>query len=198
MKSNYKNNNRVANNSINYGNLQSSHVYSNPIKSTSQSNAVTKESVEFEEFEEYKQGIPYNSNLGYINNTQNNYEQIIQGYFPKENLVKAMAIKKVNKTLCGLLLCLIFVSIISYYFVVSSEIKLNDYSRQTIMLNDENSDLQNKLDKLKSFNNVDMTMQKNNLLQKPDQVIEAPEVQTPVNKTTTFETEHPFSWSIGY
>jgi len=66
------------------------------------------------------------------------------------------------------------------------------------MLNDENADLQNKLDKLKSFSNVDMTMQKNNLLQKPDQVIEAPEVKNSNNKPLQFETERPFSWSIGY
>lgn len=142
--------------------------------------------------------IQYNHDLGYINIAGNDSEQIIDGYFPKENLVKAMAIKKVNKTLCGLLLCLIFVSIVSYYFVVSSEIKLNEYSRQTIMLNDENADLQNQLDRLKSFSNVDMTMQKTNMLQKPDHVIEAPEIITSAAKPVQFETERPFSWSIGY
>lgn len=143
--------------------------------------------------------IQLNSDFGYINTDVNN-SQIIDGYFPKENSVRAMAIKKVNKTLCGLLLCLIFVSIISYYFVVSSEIKLNEYSRQTIMLNDENAELQNQLDRLKSFNNVDMTMQKNNLLQKPehDQVIEAPEVINQTAKNIQIESERPFSWSIGY
>ena len=142
--------------------------------------------------------IQYNNDLGYIDTQRDNSRQIIDGYFPKENLVKAMAIKKVNKTLCGLLLCLIFVSIISYYFVVSSEIKLNEYSRQTIMLNDENAELQNQLDRLKSFNNVDMTMQKTNLLQKPDHVIETPEVVTSQTKSVQFETERPFPWSIGY
>ena len=142
--------------------------------------------------------IQYNDDLGYINTQRDNSRQIIDGYFPKENLVKAMAIKKVNKTLCGLLLCLIFVSIISYYFVVSSEIKLNEYSRHTIMLNDENAELQNQLDRLKSFSNVDMTMQKTNLLQKPDHVIETPEVVTSQTKPVQFETERPFSWSIGY
>lgn len=141
--------------------------------------------------------IQSNEELEYIS-IENNSSRIIDGYFPKENSVRAMAIKKVNKTLCGLLLCLIFISIISYYFVVSSEIKLNEYSRQTIMLNDENTDLQNQLDKLKSFSNVDMTMQKNNLLQKPDKVIEAPEVKTNNNKANQFETEKPFAWSIGY
>lgn len=102
---------------------------------------------------------------------------IIEGYFPKENLVKDMAIKRVNKSLCIILSILIAVVVVSYYFVISCEIKLNDLSRQTVILNNENEELQNKLDSLKSFNNVDKTLQQNNLLQRPGQVIETPEVQ---------------------
>lgn len=141
--------------------------------------------------------IQQSNDLGYIDYGTSS-RHIIEGYFPKENLVRAMAIRKVNKTLCGLLLMLIFVSIISYYFVVSSEIKLNEHSRQTIMLNDENANLQNQLDRMKSFSNVDLTMQKNNLLHKPEHVIEAPEVVTNKSKAVQFESERPFSWSIGY
>ncbi len=175
MVRNYTNKSMVSGYDVNY----SSNVLTNPIQQSTNGS------------------IQSNSELGYIN-INGNRSEVIDGYFPKENLVRAMAIKKVNKTLCGLLLCLIFVSIISYYFVVSSEIKLNEYSRQTIMLNDENADLQNQLDRLKSFSNVDMTMQKNNLLQKPDKVIEAPEVEASQAKPVQFETERPFSWSIGY
>ena len=102
---------------------------------------------------------------------------IIEGYFPKENLVRDMAIKRVNKSLCIILSILIVVVIVSYYFVISCEMKLNDLSRQTVILNNENEELQNKLDSLKSFNNVDKTFQQNNLLQRPGQVIETPEVQ---------------------
>ena len=102
---------------------------------------------------------------------------IIEGYFPKENLVKDMAIKRVNKSLCIILSILVAVVVISYYFVISCEIKLNELSRQTVILNNENEELQNKLDSLKSFNNVDKTLQQNNLLQRPGQVIETPEVQ---------------------
>ena len=174
MVTNYTNKSMVSGYAVNYSN-----VLTNPIEQSTNGS------------------IQSNRELGYIN-INGNRSEVIDGYFPKENLVRAMAIKKVNKTLCGLLLCLIFVSIISYYFVVSSEIKLNEYSRQTIMLNDENADLQNQLDRLKSFSNVDMTMQKNNLLQKPDKVIEAPEVVATQAKPVQFETERPFSWSIGY
>ena len=91
---------------------------------------------------------------------------IIEGYFPKENLVKDMAIKRVNKTLCVILSLLIGVVIVSYYFVISCEMKLNDLSRQTVILNNENEELQNRLDTLKSFNNVDKTLQENNMLQR--------------------------------
>jgi len=141
-------------------------------------------------------------NVGYISDSirrpKNN--QVINGYFPKASSVKAMAIKKVNNTLCGLLLCAIFISAISYYFVVSSEIKLNEYSRETTLLNVENAELQNKLDRLKSFNNVDLTMQKNNLLHKPEKVIEATEVNVgPLQSTKTFTPAvKPKAWSIGY
>ncbi len=102
---------------------------------------------------------------------------IIEGYFPRENLVKDMAIKRVNKSLCIILSILIAVVIVSYYFVISCEMKLNDLSRQTVILNNENEELQNKLDSLKSFNNVDKTLQQNNLLQRPGQVIETQEIQ---------------------
>ena len=87
---------------------------------------------------------------------------IIEGYFPKENIVRQMAIKRVNKMLCVIIGLLISVVVISYYFVLSCEMKLNDLSRQTVILNNENSDLQNQLDRLKSFNNVDKTFQQNN------------------------------------
>ncbi len=125
--------------------------------------------------------------------------QIITGYFPKENTASDIALKKFNDTLSGLLLCIIVISTISYYFVVSSEIKLNEYSRETTLLNVENAELQNKLDRLKSFNNVDLTMQKNNLLQRPEQVIEATEVDSDniVNKKKSNSVK-PKVWSIGY
>jgi uncharacterized protein YpmB len=101
---------------------------------------------------------------------------IIEGCFPKENVVRQMAIKRINKTLSIIISLLIVVAVVSYYFVVSCEIKLNELSRQTVILNNENTDLQNHLDTLKSFNNVDKTFQKNNMLKRAGQVIETQEV----------------------
>ena len=124
---------------------------------------------------------------------------IIEGYFPKENLVRDMAIKRVNKSLCIILSALIAVVVISYYFVISCEMKLNDLSRQTVIINNENEELQNKLDSLKSFNNVDKTLQQNNMLQRAGQVIETDEVQVTgeeINKLST--TKKLFNYAIGF
>ncbi len=124
---------------------------------------------------------------------------IIEGYFPKENLVKDMAIKRVNKSLCIILSILVAVVVVSYYFVISYEIKLNDISRQTVILNNENEELQNKLDSLKSFNNVDKTLQQNNLLQRPGQVIETQEVQASKESTgKNSSTKKVFNHAIGF
>ena len=126
------------------------------------------------------------------------FNRVIEGYFPKENFVRDMAIKKINTTLCVLLGVIVLVSFASYYFVLSTELKLNELSRQTILLNDENTELQNDLDRLKSFNNVDETMQKNNFLQKADMVIETPEVSVDINNQNQRNTKRVFKWSVGY
>ena len=124
---------------------------------------------------------------------------IIEGYFPKENLVRQMAIKRVNKLLCVVISLLIAVVVVSYYFVISCEIKLNDLSRQTVILNNENAELQNKLDSLKSFSNVDKTLQKNNMLQRAGHVIETLEVTVDANENTTKKSKRRiFNYAIGF
>ena len=128
------------------------------------------------------------------------FNSIIEGNFPKENVVRQMAIKRVNKTLCVILCVLIAVVVVSYYFVISCEMKLNDLSRQTIVLNNENAELQNKLDTLKSFNNVDKTLQKNNMLQRAGQVIETPEVTVYAQETAANKVAKKklFNYAIGF
>ncbi len=124
---------------------------------------------------------------------------IIEGDFPRENVIRQMAIKRVNKMLCIMLSVLIAVVIVSYYFVVSYEIKLNDLSRQTVVLNNENEELQNKLDTLKSFDNVDKTLQKNNMLQKAGKVIEASEITLNSQETPSKSTKKRiFKYAIGF
>lgn len=125
---------------------------------------------------------------------------VIEGYFyyNKENLVKEMAIRRINQTLCGLLGVFLVITFFSYYFAMTNEVTLNTLSRQITTLNDENADLQNNLDRLKSFNNVDSKMLENNMLQKAAKVIEVQAVASaaPIAKAQT--TTSPFSWAIGY
>ena len=110
-----------------------------------------------------------------------------------------MAIKRVNKMLCIILSLLIAVVVVSYYFVISCEMKLNNLSRETVILNNENEELQNKLDSLKSFNNVDKTFQQNNMLQRAGQVIETPEVTVDANvNSTTTSKRKLFNYAIGF
>lgn len=124
---------------------------------------------------------------------------IIEGNFPKENVVRQMAIKRVNKMLCIILSLLITVVIVSYYFVITSEMKLNEISRQTIVLNNENAELQNQLDSLKSFDNVDKTLQQNNMLQRAGQVIEAPAIEVdPGEDPLKTSKKKLFNYAIGF
>ena len=81
---------------------------------------------------------------------------------------------------------------------MSDELTLNKLSRQITTLNDENAELQNHLDRLKSFNNVDDKMMRYNMLSKADKVIEVQAVNSviPAEKATTKTAS--FNWAIGY
>lgn len=141
-------------------------------------------------------------NYSYVNQdyTANPIQQapVIEGYFHKENTYKEMAIRKVNATLCGILGVFVIVAFVSYYFEMCNEITLNTLSRQVTTLNDENAELQNHLDRLKSFNNVDNRMTQYNLLQKAAKVIEVPAVSATVNVEPQKTLSSTVNWSIGY
>ncbi len=133
---------------------------------------------------------------GYVNNPIET--QVIEGYFQKEISQKAMAIRKVNKTLCALLGVAILSAFVSYYFAMSSELALNKLSRQITTLNDENAELQNQLDRLKSFNNVDNIMMQHNMLSKAVKVIEVQAVPSAAAVVSKPEKTASFNWTIGY
>lgn len=140
------------------------------------------------------------NNRRVVNYAENTIEggQVIDGYFQREVSKKELAIKRINKTLCGLLFVVVGVAFVSYYFAMSDELVLNKLSRQITTLNDENSELQNHLDRLKSFNNVDDKMMQYNMLSKAEKVIEVPAVLPvePVNVNNTKTAS--FAWAIGY
>ena len=139
-----------------------------------------------------------NQNNYYVNNPVTQNGDVIKGFFNERNMVKEMAIKKVNKTLCGMLGIAIICAFVSYYFSMTSALELNALSRKITALNDENADLQNSLDEMMSFNNVDFKMSQFNVLQKPEQVIEVEAIeasQTPIVKNSKTSS---FNMAIGY
>ena len=138
------------------------------------------------------------SNYDKLENNQNAGTPIIEGYFYKENLMKEMAIRKLNMSLCLILGVLVLVAFVSYYFEMSNEITLNTLSRQVTVLNDENAELQNSLDKLKSFNNVDTKMAQQNILQKAAKVIEVTAVSSNIGTETKKDLTSSVDWAIGY
>lgn len=123
---------------------------------------------------------------------------VIEGYFKRDNLVREMAIRKINKTLCGLLGLFILIAFISYYFSMIYEVTLNTLSRQITTINDENAELQNNLDRLRSFSNVDTKINQFKLLQKADKVIEVPAVSSAAVVEKKHSKSTSFNWTIGY
>ena len=138
---------------------------------------------EFNELESYEFELPE--------------ETVIEGVFEQEDDERQMAIRKLNFTLCIMLIALIAITTVSYYFATANEMTLNKISRETVVLNDENSELENQLDRFESFNNVDKSMQKNNLLSKAKQVIEVTEVDT-ANVAKADTDQKVLNWAIGY
>lgn len=149
---------------------------------------MTRPALELRNHQYEQQNYPYKTN------------PIIDGHFPTYKTYKEVAITRVNRTLCIILAIFILISAVSYYFVTANEMTLNKYRKYTLALNDENVELQNKLDYLKSYYNVDKAMQKKNLLHKAKNVIEVKQTNTyATNKVATNnKTEKPFKWSLGY
>ena len=110
-------------------------------------------------------------------NMENN--QIISGYFLNEKPYKEMIISRVNNFLYGLLGFLVLFCLVSYYFVSCKEVQLNQISRATLELNYENEELQNKVDSLQSYYNIDKAVSKTNILERAKQVVEVDAASLP-------------------
>lgn len=98
--------------------------------------------------------------------------QIISGYFLKELPYKEMIVARVNNFLYCVLGFLVLFCLVCYYFVSCKEVQLNQISRETLELNYENEELQNKVDSLQSYYNIDKAVSKSNILERAKQVVE--------------------------
>ena len=124
-----------------------------------------------------------------VNNNENS--QIISGYFLNEKSYKEMIIQRVNNFLYVALGVLVLFCVVCYYFVSCKEVQLNQISRETLELNYENDELQNKVDSLQSYYNIDKAVSKTNILERARQVVEVDAIALPnvnLNKKTGRKT----------
>ena len=142
--------------------------------------------------------IDSNLTLGMGAYRRNQGNQIISGYFVKEKSYKELAVARVNTFLCALLGFLVMVCLVSYYFVTMGEVSLNQIRKETLALNYENEDLQNKLDNLQSYYNVDMAVAKSNILQRATKVVELSAAQIPSVNFENRDNNQKNAWSMGY
>ena len=105
--------------------------------------------------------------------------QIISGYFLNEVPYQQLIIQRVNNFLYCILMLLVVFCFVCYYFVSCKEVKLNQISRETLELNYENDELQNKLDTLQSYYNIDEAVSKANILERAKNVVEVSAVDLP-------------------
>lgn len=113
------------------------------------------------------------------NPINNDNGQIISGYFLNEKSYKELIIARVNNFLYIVLGVLITFCLICYYFVSCKEVQLNQISRTTLELNFENDELQNKVDSLQSYYNIDKAVSKTNILERAQKVVEINAIDTP-------------------
>ena len=112
--------------------------------------------------------------------------QIISGYFLEELPYKEMIIARFNNILYFILGTLVLFCLICYYFVSCKEVQLNKISKETLELNYENEELQNKVDSLQSYYNIDKAVSKSNILERAQKVVEVNAATLPnvnLNKT---------------
>ncbi len=99
-------------------------------------------------------------------------KKLVYGNFPVHHTKQNRFIYVLNRALSASLIILILMSMVTYCFVVSKQKYINTLHSDTKKLNLENNDLQNKVDYLKSFYNVDKKITSYDYLVKPKQVIE--------------------------
>lgn len=114
-----------------------------------------------------------------INSQNIDNNQIISGYFLNEKSYKEMIIQRVNNFLYAVLFLLVIFCFVCYYFVSCKEVQLNKIARETLELNYENEELQNKLDSLQSYYNIDKAVSKANILERARHVVEVDAIDLP-------------------
>lgn len=98
--------------------------------------------------------------------------QVLEGNFPVFENYRDLAVFKFNRFLCTLLGISILISMFTYSAVISKEDQLSKLHTKINDINYENVELQNKLDYIKSFYNIDNKVTQANFLKRADSVME--------------------------
>jgi flagellar biosynthesis protein FlhB len=116
-----------------------------------------------------------------------------------EDNTKHHTLSKLNKTLCRFLAALMIIMCLSYYITTLLQVRLSRLSGETIKLNNENVELQNKLDNLMSYHNVENLVRQRGNLDTATQVIEIDGDSVVVNKVKK-KKYYPnyYRWSLGF
>lgn len=109
-------------------------------------------------------------------------------------------LSRLNKSLCRLLAVIMIVMFVSYYITTLMQVRLSKLSTETIKLNNENLELQNKLDNLMSYHNVENLVKQHGNLDTATQVIEMGEELPVSDKPVQKKTFYPnyYRWSLGF
>ncbi len=109
-------------------------------------------------------------------------------------------LSRLNKSLCWLLVVIMTVMCLSYYITTLLQVRLTDMSKKTSKVNNENVDLQNRLDKLLSFNNIEALVRNSGKLDTAKQVIEIDPRRriTPLKTQKVKNERNYYRWSLGF
>ena len=111
-------------------------------------------------------------------------------------------LSKLNKMLCWILVFIMIVMFISYYITTLMQVRLTKLSSETIKLNNENVELQNKLDNQMSYNHVEELVGSSGILGPAKQVIEINDnrVLHPKKKKNNkkFDDSNYYKWALGF
>lgn len=123
--------------------------------------------------------------------------QIISGYFIEDKSYKEIQISKANSVLACVIGVLVFASIISYYFVITCELELNKIRKETLVLNEENAELQVELYKKKSYDNIEKMVTKSNNLGRANAVLKVP-IRNSIKRSELRYSPEDTTWQLGF
>lgn len=117
------------------------------------------------------------SSLKTINNKKYKHEYthnpMVKGNFPKhEKNLSELSLFMLNRFLSFSLVIAVFLTMISYFLVVSKEKAVISVHNSTNEINMQNIELQNQVEQAKSYYNINHKVSQVDFLKKPDKVLE--------------------------